>query len=68
MHFVIVGGGHAGEHIALTPRTMVPLEEDISTNGWASVIVHVIKNPSPSFNESKDIDHIGMAVVELVKS
>jgi hypothetical protein len=61
------GGAYSGKYVALTSRVQAPLAEHLHTHGWASVIVHVITNPTSSFDGSqKDADAIGMAVVERV--
>lgn len=62
--FQVVEGKFTGEFIAVTSRTNVPLEDHLSATGWGSVIVHRIRNPGPSFNPDKDVDHIGMSVIE----
>ena len=62
MLFMAEGGRYEGEHIALTPRTVGRLDAQFATNGWASVIVHRITNPSESFDGSaKDVRSVGMA-------
>lgn len=38
--FRVVGPNHEGEIIALSPRTVGEIPEQLKTNGFASVIVH----------------------------
>jgi hypothetical protein len=65
--FVIDEGDHAGQFVALTTKTMARLQDQISEYGWASVVVHLIRNPTASFDgNEKDAAPIGMAFVERV--
>ncbi len=38
--FRVLGPNHAGELVALTPRTMATIEDQLRADGTASVIVH----------------------------
>jgi hypothetical protein len=63
--FVVEGGQNSGEYIALTTRVMASLVDQIRDHGWASGVVHRIRNPTPSFDGSeRDADPIGMAFIE----
>jgi hypothetical protein len=68
MLFIVVGGKFAGEYVALTSRTMDKLDDQLSRYGWASVVVHRIRNPTTTFNGSEeDADPVGMSFVEIIK-
>jgi hypothetical protein len=63
--FVVEGGQNAGEYIAVTTRVIASLVDQISDQGWASGVVHKIRNPTSSFDGSeRDAFPIGMAFIE----
>ena len=61
--FVTEGGICDGDYVALTPRGVGQLQEMLDVNGYASVIVHKITNPTASFDPAKDELAVGMAYV-----
>ncbi len=66
MLFVTEGGAHDGEYVVLTPRTIGNLREKFARDGWASVVVHRIINPTIPFDVTKSAKSIGMGVVTIV--
>jgi hypothetical protein len=67
MLLVVEGGKHDGEYVALTTRVLASLDDQLTERNWASVVVHRIKNPTPSFDGSeKDAYPIGMSFVEKI--
>ncbi|MBV8800944.1 MAG: hypothetical protein JO208_14200 [Alphaproteobacteria bacterium] len=65
MLFVIVNGRFSGEYVALTSRTTTSSAEQFAKQGWASVVVHRITNPTSSFDGSeRDADPVGMAFID----
>ncbi|MDX5365616.1 MAG: hypothetical protein LPK88_04240 [Alphaproteobacteria bacterium] len=66
--FVVDDTEYAGRYVALTSHTLARLPQHLSQYGWASVVVHDIRNPSHSFDgdNSDDAFAIGMGVVERV--
>lgn len=63
--FLVEGGGkYGGKYVALTTRVLAPLRDQLVSYGNASVVVHLINNPTSSFDGSeRDADPFGMAVV-----
>jgi hypothetical protein len=67
MLFVVEEGAYAGRFVALTTKSQAQLRQQITDFGWASVVVHVINNPTFSFDGSeKDADPIGMSAIVRV--
>lgn len=65
MLFLVKKGEHEGTYIALTSRGLDSTESQLERRNIASVIVHIIKNPSTTFDGSeRDADPIGMSVLE----
>jgi hypothetical protein len=65
--FRVVAGKHVEKYIALTSRTQAGLADHIRKYSWASVVVHVIRDPNRGFHGSmNEVDSIGMATVEIV--
>lgn len=66
--FLVDDPEYADRYVALTSHTLARLPEHLSQHGWASVVVHDIRNPSHSFDGEKSDDAfaIGMGVVERV--
>jgi hypothetical protein len=63
--FVVEEGVYAGQYVALTTRTLADLKSQISKFGWASVIVHLIRNPTSTFaGDEQSAVAIGMAWVK----
>ena len=65
--FVIDDGPLEGEFVALTSRTLAPLNEHLEAYGWASVLVHRITNPTDSFSGS-DKEALPLAMAYVVRS
>ena len=66
--FHVEGGEHSEEFVALTSRSLARLPEQIADFGWASVIVHRIKNPTASFDGGRlDSLAIGMSFIERME-
>lgn len=65
--FRVKQGQHEGTYIALTSRVLESTERQLERRNIASVIVHVIKNPSATFDGSdRDAEPIGMSVIERI--
>lgn len=63
--FVVDEGPLAGTYVALTARGMSSLAKNLTELGWSSVVVHLIRNPTESFDAGgEDADAIGMSYVE----
>lgn len=64
MLFLVQDGLYADQFVALTSRSKAELIQQLTEFGWASVIVHLIRNPTASFDGSEiDADPIGMSSV-----
>jgi len=61
----VVGGKFANDFVGVTSRIVTPLEEQLHSGG-ASVVVHRMSNPGPSFDPNRDADAIGMSFIEVV--
>jgi len=67
MLFVVVDGNYKDKYVALTSKTLARVEEELAAYQHASVVVHLINNPTRSFGENdSDFTPIGMAVVRVV--
>lgn len=67
--FIIETGVHIGEYVALTSRWTISIQEQLETNGVASVIVHKIRNPTATFGSSKqDYFAVGMATLRSMST
>jgi len=63
-----VKGKHAGKYFVLSPRGNESIEAQFARNSVASVIVHIVNNPTPSFDGGeKDATAFGMAVLQYSK-
>lgn len=63
--FRVKHGQHKGTYVALTSRVLESIESQLERHNIASVVVHIIRNPTASFDGSdKDADPIGMSAVE----
>ena len=64
---IVNDGEYSGRYVATTSRVQSSIESQLNDDGVASVIVHLIKNPSHSFDgTSKDAYPVGMSVLEVV--
>ena len=63
--FQVLGPNHAGEFVALTPRTQAPIADQLRTDGVASVIVHRFACDAATLgqNGSCESTAIGMTVL-----
>lgn len=67
LYFIVEEGSYSGIYVALTPRIIGTLTDQITSNGWASVVVHLINVPIESFTgEMNDVDSIGMSFVDRI--
>lgn len=63
--FRVKHGQHKGTYVALTSRVLESIERQLERQNIASVVVHIIRNPTASFDGSdKDAEPIGMSVFE----
>ena len=62
--FIVENGPYSGKYVAVTSRVVEGLEDQIASRGVASVVVHLVSNPTSSFDGStKDAFPIGMAAI-----
>lgn len=63
--FIIVSSNHYGSYIALSSRINMSIEEQIERNGFASVVVNLIQNPTETFGANPESDSvpIGMTIL-----
>jgi hypothetical protein len=62
--FVVLGPEHEGRYVALQPRTMASINEQMSRSGMASVVVNLINNSSQSYGQAaQDVTAVGMSVL-----
>jgi hypothetical protein len=67
--FIIVGTAHKGQYVALRSRWTQSIEDQMLTNGFASVSVDVIGNPTPTFGTNYPTeDRIGGGMTVLRRS
>ncbi|WP_340692268.1 hypothetical protein [Hyphomonas sp.] len=58
-------GKHAGEYFIVTSRGTDSIASQLDRNSVASVVVHVVTNPTTSFNGGeKDANPFGMTFLE----
>ena len=63
--FRVKQGQHRGTYVALTSRVLESTEGQLERQNIASVVVHIIRNPTASFDGSdQDAEPIGMSFVE----
>lgn len=58
-------GKECRQYIALTSRQTASIEDQFVSNGLASVVVHLIRNPSADFSGRLNIDYssVGMTIL-----
>ena len=63
--FRVLGPNHVGEHVALTPRTQMAIEDQLRWRGVASVIVHRFDCDLATLQEGASCEStaIGMTVL-----
>lgn len=65
--FKITSGKHRGEYVALTSRVKAGLEDQLKTQGSASVIVNVIRQVGSEYRPTlENLDAVGMAFADVV--
>ena len=65
--FRIDDGNYSGRYVALSARSTESIISLINQHGYSSVIVHLIHNPTSSFDEnSNDRVAIGMSMVNRI--
>ncbi len=58
-------GKYFGRFVILTTRVLASLDEQIEKLGFASVVVHLVSNPTPSFDgQERDADPVGMSFID----
>lgn len=68
MLFVIEDGEFAGEYVAITTRVQGSLVAQFVKSGTASAVVHRVRNPTASYEETRDeFDPSGMAPVYWIR-
>jgi hypothetical protein len=63
--FLIEGGPHAGEYLAISPSWNKDVEDSISDQGFTLGIVFHVTNPTPSFNcdDPRDAQNVGRGYI-----
>lgn len=65
---IVNEGEYTGQFVATTSRVLMPLEDQLRERDMASVVVHLITNPTHSFSgTSEDAFPVGMSVLEVVR-
>lgn len=62
--FLVESGDHRGAYVALSSRVLASIADQFSFRDWASVVVHIVRNPTDTFDGGlEQAQAIGMSVV-----